>query len=198
MVAVGNANVDLLLYVDEVPAAGWQVEARAFERRPGGAAANFAVAAAKLGASSALLCCVGLDGEGEWLLSELGKQGVDTSLARRVEAPTGFSVVIVDGRGERAMVAYRGANALLSQAVERFAPSLEADWVHAASIKPDVAEVALSAAKRLGATTSYDPGGAVARMGFRKLAGALEHVDCLLYTSPSPRDRQKSRMPSSA
>ena len=26
----------------------------------------------------------------------------------------------------------------------------------------------------------------------------LEDVGCLLYTSPSPRDRQKSRMPSSA
>ena len=27
----------------------------------------------------------------------------------------------------------------------------------------------------------------------------LKHIDaCLLYTSPSPRDRQKSRMPSSA
>ena len=25
-----------------------------------------------------------------------------------------------------------------------------------------------------------------------------KHKDCLLYTSPSPRDRQKSRMPSSA
>ena len=25
-----------------------------------------------------------------------------------------------------------------------------------------------------------------------------EHLNCLLYTSPSPRDRQKSRMPSSA
>ena len=25
-----------------------------------------------------------------------------------------------------------------------------------------------------------------------------EYSDCLLYTSPSPRDRQKSRMPSSA
>ena len=24
------------------------------------------------------------------------------------------------------------------------------------------------------------------------------HIVCLLYTSPSPRDRQKSRMPSSA
>ena len=26
----------------------------------------------------------------------------------------------------------------------------------------------------------------------------FQHVSCLLYTSPSPRDRQKSRMPSSA
>ena len=27
---------------------------------------------------------------------------------------------------------------------------------------------------------------------------AHQHMNCLLYTSPSPRDRQKSRMPSSA
>ena len=26
----------------------------------------------------------------------------------------------------------------------------------------------------------------------------IESMNCLLYTSPSPRDRQKSRMPSSA
>ena len=32
-------------------------------------------------------------------------------------------------------------------------------------------------------------------MGF--MADAMAHA-CLLYTSPSPRDRQKSRMPSSA
>ena len=29
-------------------------------------------------------------------------------------------------------------------------------------------------------------------------AGESLYLDCLLYTSPSPRDRQKSRMPSSA
>ena len=29
-------------------------------------------------------------------------------------------------------------------------------------------------------------------------ADAVVGIDCLLYTSPSPRDRQKSRMPSSA
>ena len=31
------------------------------------------------------------------------------------------------------------------------------------------------------------------KIGFRG-----KEMDCLLYTSPSPRDRQKSRMPSSA
>ena len=31
-----------------------------------------------------------------------------------------------------------------------------------------------------------------------RLVSSPEHDDCLLYTSPSPRDRQKSRMPSSA
>ena len=35
--------------------------------------------------------------------------------------------------------------------------------------------------------------------GFRVLASLLHGIRaCLLYTSPSPRDRQKSRMPSSA
>ena len=31
-----------------------------------------------------------------------------------------------------------------------------------------------------------------------RVCGGEQREDCLLYTSPSPRDRQKSRMPSSA
>ena len=31
-----------------------------------------------------------------------------------------------------------------------------------------------------------------------KAGGKVKKKNCLLYTSPSPRDRQKSRMPSSA
>ena len=32
----------------------------------------------------------------------------------------------------------------------------------------------------------------------RPVVAVAQYSDCLLYTSPSPRDRQKSRMPSSA
>ena len=39
-------------------------------------------------------------------------------------------------------------------------------------------------------------GGKVALLGFGSFS--VSEKACLLYTSPSPRDRQKSRMPSSA
>ena len=32
----------------------------------------------------------------------------------------------------------------------------------------------------------------------RKAAAGMKNLSCLLYTSPSPRDRTRSRMPSSA
>ena len=40
--------------------------------------------------------------------------------------------------------------------------------------------------------------GDVEAFHFDTLYGAIETEDCLLYTSPSPRDRTRSRMPSSA
>ena len=41
----------------------------------------------------------------------------------------------------------------------------------------------------VGASTAYH----LAQLGWKDML-----IFCLLYTSPSPRDRQKSRMPSSA
>ena len=38
----------------------------------------------------------------------------------------------------------------------------------------------------------------VAPVNDRLFGSFVEHLGCLLYTSPSPRDRTRSRMPSSA
>ena len=40
--------------------------------------------------------------------------------------------------------------------------------------------------------------GAEAAKEYAKITSETNYAGCLLYTSPSPRDRQKSRMPSSA
>ena len=41
-------------------------------------------------------------------------------------------------------------------------------------------------------------GGSTATEALQHIGNSARHQTCLLYTSPSPRDRQKSRMPSSA
>ena len=44
----------------------------------------------------------------------------------------------------------------------------------------------------------FGDGSPIAGFLKRNPDGGMHHICCLLYTSPSPRDRQKSRMPSSA
>ncbi|MEM2298262.1 MAG: carbohydrate kinase family protein [Thermofilaceae archaeon] len=178
VVSVGNVNIDLLVYVDEFPEAGGRVEARVLARSPGGAAANYAVAAAKLGARAVLYGCVGSDEEGERLLKLLEEAGVDTSCVKRVEGQTGTAIVIVDSKGERTMIIHKGANANLRKAVRegRLPPT---DWVHAASVPPDLAAEVFSEAKRLGALASYDPGGTYVRSGFDRILEAVKLVDVL-------------------
>ena len=52
--------------------------------------------------------------------------------------------------------------------------------------------------KRLEDEDQKDPTETEFREAWVMFQLALRFVPCLLYTSPSPRDRQKSRMPSSA
>lgn len=176
---MGNLNVDLSMYVSSVPSVGGRVEAKFFTKNPGGAAANFAVALARLGESSGVLGCVGRDREGRWLIRELASNGVDVSLIAQVDSATGFVVVIVDEKGERTMISYRGANSHLLNVVKEF-ERLDAEWVHACSVGPEVAEAVFKAAKVAGAVTSYDPGGSVVKLGFEALRTALDVADVLL------------------
>ena len=54
--------------------------------------------------------------------------------------------------------------------------------------------------EEIGYDAVYVSGGVMSNdLGYPDIGlTTLEDVSCLLYTSPSPRDRQKSRMPSSA
>ena len=56
----------------------------------------------------------------------------------------------------------------------------------------------LDSARRVAGNGFYYLMGDIARLHSAVIAYARDFMICLLYTSPSPRDRQKSRMPSSA
>ena len=90
-----------------------------FAAFPGGAPANVAVAASRLGARTAFLCVVGNDSYGRYLRQTLQKEGVDTAaLFDTAESPTTLAIVSVDETGERSFAFYRqpGADTQLKAA----------------------------------------------------------------------------------
>ena len=83
-----------------------------FAANPGGAPANLAVAASKLGAKTAFIGKVGADAFGRYLKEVLAENKVDVSgMAVDADHPTTMAVVSVDATGERDFSFYRSANA---------------------------------------------------------------------------------------
>lgn len=84
-----------------------------FVARPGGAPANVAVAASRLGSEAAFVGSVGEDLFGDFILRALESEGVDTSGVGRQSQPTRTSLafVEVDEDGDRAFTFYRSSPA---------------------------------------------------------------------------------------
>jgi ribokinase len=112
VVVVGSANVDLVLPVQRIPRPGETVLASGLTRGPGGKGANQAVASARAGASTAFVAALGADDGGALLREAL--DGVDLSLVRTVDEPTGTAIITVDADGENAITVAPSANATLS------------------------------------------------------------------------------------
>lgn len=111
VVVLGSANADLIVRVARRPRPGETVLGSDTEVLPGGKGANVAVAAARLGASVALLGAVGTDGNGDLLLDSLRSAGVATDRVRRSPRPTGTAYITVDDAGENSIIVSPGANA---------------------------------------------------------------------------------------
>ena len=77
-----------------------QQQVPVFAANPGGAPANVAVAAARLGCRTAFIGKVGSDGFGAYLRGVLEENGVDHAGLQVGESPTTMAIVSVDGAGE--------------------------------------------------------------------------------------------------
>ena len=137
-----------------------------YTANPGGAPANVAVAAARLGADSAFIGKVGDDYYGGFLRRTLTENGVDvTGMLTDSGAPTTLAVVSVSETGERSFSFYRRncADTLLDSneisldllGSTRFlhfgSVSLTTDPARSATL------FAAKKAKELGAVVTYDP-----------------------------------------
>ncbi len=144
------------------------MDAPAFVKAAGGATANVAVGAARLGVSAAFMGQVGDDAFGHFLERELRESGVDTGALRFTSAaPTSLAFVSLRADGEREFIFYRhpGKDMLLDFVPGQVDAGLlrGAKTFHFGSISL-VAEPSRSAtlfaidvARSGGLTISYDP-----------------------------------------
>ena len=110
IVVFGSINVDLTFRVGHQPAPGETVLCPSYLASPGGKGANQAAAAARAGARTAMVGCVGRDGFAELAVATMRESGVDTANISDVETPTGCATICVDPAGENAIVVASGAN----------------------------------------------------------------------------------------
>lgn len=141
-------------------------EASGFEKKPGGAPANVAVAAAKLGQASAFLGQVGDDPFGHYLDGVLRAEGVNTAGLRfSTEARTALAFVSLRADGERSFVFYRQPSADMLMRPQDVALDLidGQNVFHFGSItlisepSRSATLAAVNYARQRGLTISYDP-----------------------------------------
>ena len=126
VVVAGSINMDLVATAAAIPRPGETLTGAGFSLFPGGKGANQAVAAAKLGAPTTMLGCVGKDAFAKDLKAHLLENGVTVHLAE-TDAPTGTAMIVVDRAGENAIVVIPGANALLDPAALAAVPARPGD-----------------------------------------------------------------------
>ena len=134
-----------------------------FAANPGGAPANVAVAAARLGCSTAFIGKVGADSLGGYLRQVLEENGVDHSGLQVGESATTMAIVSIDETGERSFRFLRGADCEMvpEDVDEKMAQNSRILHFGSVSLTQGIARSATiftaRAAHRAGMLVSYDP-----------------------------------------
>lgn len=134
-----------------------------YAANPGGAPANVAVAASRLGSKTAFIGKTGTDSFGQYLRQVLAENNVDASGLRDGNAPATLAVVSVDGEGGRSFSFRRGADwELTPEEVNESLPR-NSKILHfgSVSLTQGVARsatiFAARTARQAGRLVSYDP-----------------------------------------
>lgn len=158
---VGSSNVDLTVRTPRLPAVGETLVAHGFQVGCGGKGGNQAVMAARLGADTVLVSCIGQDSFGDRILHSYRQHAVAVRHVQRCPThSTGVATILVDDRARNCILVVAGANADLSpEKVRAAADDVRAADVLLAQLEVPVAAVveAFHLARSVGVRTLLNP-----------------------------------------
>lgn len=130
LVLVGSVLVDILMYVERLPARGGDVVAQRAILTTGGGF-NVLVGAARLGLSVGYAGRVGDGAMGRQVMTDLERAGIPLLLPRVVGEDSGFDIGLVEPDAERTFVTSPGAESRLQEADMATIALLPGDAVYA-------------------------------------------------------------------
>lgn len=161
VLVVGSINTDLVVRSPHLPRPGETIEGEEFSEVAGGKGANQAVAAARIGASVAMIGCIGTDANGDARRKDLEAEGIDCAgVERSSTKPTGVAIVTVSDDGQNTIVVVAGSNGELTpEIVERHEAAFKAADVVVCQLETPGPSVftALKLARRMGKVTVLNP-----------------------------------------
>lgn len=195
LLAGGNFIIDYVKIIDGYPEQDMLATIRSETSSNGGGPYNVLKDLAAMGVAYPLEAAglVGRDANGDWILKDCGKAGIDITQLRQTEkAPTSYTdAMTVAATGRRTFFHQRGANALLGEGDFDFSQT-QARLFHLGYLMlldemdrllpngETVASRVLAAAKRAGLLTSVDIV-STENPQFRQIAeAALPHTDYLV------------------
>jgi len=179
VVGLGALNMDYLYRVERILDDGETV-VKDFKQSPGGSAANTIYGLARLGVKTGFAGMVGDDSDGEILIKDFQKAGVDTSQIKvKHGVKSGTVIGLTDSRGKRSLYVLPAANSRLT------INDLDVDYVnqarilHISSFADDRQfKVTLDLIRRLNSSVkvSFAPGALYASKGLKALAAILSRT----------------------
>lgn len=161
VVVVGSFSLDLTARAQRMPLPGETVLGTAFQMVPGGKGNNQAVAAARAGATTGVVGCLGRDPFGEQVRAFVLAEGIEVShLSVLAEGETGVAHITVDGAGQNAIVVVPRANWQLDrQRVEAAGGLIRRARVLLAQLEVplEAVQTAIQVARRAGVLTLLNP-----------------------------------------
>ncbi|MCP8635124.1 ribokinase [Pseudomonas mosselii] len=180
VVVVGSLNMDLVARAQRLPRGGETLAGESFFTVPGGKGANQAVAAARLGASVAMVGNVGDDAYGQQLRRALEVEGIDCQgVGVCSGVSSGVALIVVDAASQNAIVIIPGGNGLLGpESVRRFDSLLQQAEVIICQLEVPTATVAwtLARGRELGKKVILNPAPASGPLPVEWFA----HIDYLI------------------
>lgn len=152
----GSLNIDNVYQVEQFVQPGQTITAKGYTVVAGGKGLNQSVAAARAGAEVLHAGAVGADGR--FMAELLREAGVDTSLLREVEGPSGHTVIEVNAAGQNRIIVYGGANRSMTEDyIERVLAAAQPDDLVLLQNEVNLVPEIMRRAKEKGLRVVFNP-----------------------------------------